>query len=151
MVLGVYLRRINSSDLLKENITGSNILALAMDFETKRFGCDYGLFYNNWDAEKYKPSLTIADGENVLFFDRFFVHKKIERFLKKQKEPKTNNIILKKSLDIKEIGNLVERCEEAFNGVSVRLFLNNLPEKNTFPKDKINYNVTPSGFYYNVA
>ena len=148
---GVYTRGINSSDMIEENISGENILAFACDLETKKPRCDYALFYSNWNNKKHPPSLTIADGDKVLSFNRSYVHKKIEKFLEKKKEPNTNRILFEQPLNIKEIGRLVKMCEESFNISSNRLFLKNLPEDNKFPTDKISYKATSDHFYRNAS
>jgi len=151
MESGIYLRDINAYEMLEQDIKGENILSLICNFKSRRVGCNYSLHYNNWDAEEFSPFLTIADGDKVLFFNRFFVHRKIEEFVKKKKEPKTNKIVFEQPLDIKELGGLVEKCGESFNIVRARLFLDNLPKEHTLPKDKIKHNVPSQAFYSNYS
>jgi hypothetical protein len=151
MGIGVYLRDIESSDMLKEDVKADKIYALICDFEAGKLENNYSLHYDNGSLKGFKSCLTICDGDKVMFFNRPFVHRKIERFIKKKKEPKTNMILLEQPLDIKGLGRLVESCEGSFRNVRTRIFLQDLPRKNNFSKDKVRYRTPDYAFYGNYS
>lgn len=127
-------RYLKPNELRKAQIPAELISAAQIDVQSKYLGCDYGLFYINYQD---KFELTIADTNNVSFLSRPFVHKTIENILNTKIQKDTNIINLEKGMNSEDIANLTEGCGRHFNKVEiVKIHLWEL-EENKLPKENI--------------
>ena len=83
-----------------------------------------------------KSELSITETNNVLFFSRPFVHKRIEDILKTKVSRGTNTINLEKAMNSENIAEFTERCRRYFKKVEIaETYIWEL-EKDKLPKEK---------------
>ncbi|MCK5321500.1 hypothetical protein KAJ38_02890 [Candidatus Pacearchaeota archaeon] len=116
MLRNVTYNYLEPKELRQTRIPAELISAAQIDITSKHCGCDYGLFYINYQ-NKFK--LTIADTNSVLFFSRPFVHKRIENILNTTIEKGTNIINLEKAMSSENIAEFTERCRRYFRKADI--------------------------------
>ena len=121
-------------ELRQAQIPAGFISAARIDIQSKYLGCDYSLFYSNYQDEF---ELCIADDREVFFFSRPFVYKRIENVLKARVKKGTNRISLEKAMDSEDIAKFTERCKFYFKRAEIAKMRIWEIEKDKLPKEKI--------------
>ncbi len=144
----VTYEHLKPDELRQAEIPAEFISAARIDVKSKYLGCNYGLFYVNYQD---KFELSVADGEDILFISRPPVRKRIEDILKTKVKKGTNTISLKKAMNSENIAEFTEKCKKYFKKVEIaKLYLWEI-EKGKLLEEKISKIYNPQWFFEKYA